>query len=57
MRHAVHPFRLILKELRRDAGLTVLATAEATEYGNYERWESGATRVAPVPRDHPPQRR
>ncbi len=45
MRHPVHPFRLILKELRRDAGVTVLAAAEATEYGNYERWESGATRV------------
>ncbi|HEV2811114.1 MAG TPA: helix-turn-helix transcriptional regulator [Acidimicrobiales bacterium] len=45
MRHPVYPFRLILKELRRDAGLAVLAAAEATQYGNYERWESGATRV------------
>ncbi len=45
MRHSVYPFRLILKELRRDAGFAVLAAAEATEYGNYERWESGATRV------------
>lgn len=38
-------FAAILKELRRDAGLTVLAAAEATAYGNYERWESGQTRV------------
>ena len=45
MRHPVYPFRLILKELRRDAGLAMLAAADATEYGNYERWESGATRV------------
>ncbi len=45
MRHSVYPFGLILKELRRDAGLAVLAAADATEYGNYERWESGATRV------------
>jgi transcriptional regulator with XRE-family HTH domain len=45
MRHPVYPFRLVLKELRHDAGLTVLAAAEATEYGNYERWESGETRV------------
>ena len=45
MRHPVYPFRLILKELRRDAGLAVLAAADATEYGNYERWESGVTRV------------
>ena len=34
-----------MKELRRDARLTSLAAAEATAYGNYERWESGATRV------------
>jgi hypothetical protein len=45
VRHSVYPFGLILKELRRDAGLAVLAAADATEYGNYERWESGATRV------------
>lgn len=43
--HPVYPFRLILLELRREAGLTVLAAAEATNYGNYERWESGKTRV------------
>lgn len=47
MRHPVYPFRAILKELRQDAGLTILAAAEATGYGNYERWESGATRVGP----------
>ena len=45
MCHPVYPFRAVLKELRRDAGLTVLAAAEATGYGNYERWESGQTRV------------
>ncbi len=45
MSHPVYPFRAVLKELRRDAGLTVLAAAEATGYGNYERWESGQTRV------------
>lgn len=47
MRHPVYHFRLVLKELRHDAGLTVLAAAEATQYGNYERWESGETRVGP----------
>ncbi len=47
VRHPVYPFRAILRELRQDAGLTILAAAESTEYGNYERWESGATRVAP----------
>lgn len=45
MNFPVYPFRLVLKELRRDAGLTVLGAAEATAYGNYERWESSATRV------------
>ncbi len=43
--HPVYPFQLILRELRRGAGLTVLGAAEATNYGNYERWESGKTRV------------
>lgn len=45
MGHPVYPFRAVLKALRKDAGLTVLAAAEATHYGNYERWESGHTRV------------
>ncbi len=45
MAHPVYRFGEILRELRRDAGRTVLGAAEATEYGNYERWESGATRV------------
>lgn len=45
MHFPVYPFRLVLKELRHDAGLTVLAAAEATDYRNYERWESGATKV------------
>lgn len=42
---AIYRFGEILRELRKEAGLTVLGAAEATEYGNYERWESGATRV------------
>jgi transcriptional regulator with XRE-family HTH domain len=44
-RHPVYPFQLILREVRKEAGLTVLAAAEATSYGNYERWESGKTKV------------
>ncbi len=44
MRHPVYPFRAILRELRQDAGLTILAAAESTEYGNYERWESMVSR-------------
>ncbi len=45
MAHPVYPFRAVLRELRRDAGLTILAAAEATQYVKYERWESGQTRV------------
>lgn len=45
MAHPIYRFGEILRALRKDAGLTVLGAAEATEYGNYERWESGATRV------------
>lgn len=45
MSHPVYPFREVLKELRRQSGLTVLGAAEATSYSNYERWESGQTRV------------
>lgn len=45
MAHPIYRFGEILRELRKGAGLTVLGAAEATEYGNYERWESGATQV------------
>lgn len=45
MGHPVYPFRAVLRELRLDAGLTILAAAEATGYGKYERWESGHTKV------------
>jgi transcriptional regulator with XRE-family HTH domain len=45
MGHPVYPFRAVLRELRLDAGLTILAAAEATGYGKYERWESGQTKV------------
>ena len=45
MAHPIYRFGEVLRELRKGAGLTVLGAAEATEYGNYERWESGATRV------------
>lgn len=45
MAHPIYRFGEILRELRKGAGLTVLGAAETTEYGNYERWESGITRV------------
>lgn len=45
MEHPVYPFRAVLRELRHDAGLTILAAAGATGYGKYERWESGQTKV------------
>jgi len=45
MAHPIYRFGEILRELRKEAGLTVLGAAEATEYGKYERWESSATRV------------
>lgn len=44
-RYEVHEFRGVLRGLRQEAGLTILAAAEATQYRNYERCESGATRV------------
>ncbi len=47
MPYPVYPFRAILKQLRNESGLTVLGAAGATGYSNYERWESGATRVGP----------
>jgi transcriptional regulator with XRE-family HTH domain len=45
MEHPVYRFGAVLRRLRNDAGLTVLAAAEATGYGKYERWESGQTRL------------
>jgi transcriptional regulator with XRE-family HTH domain len=45
MEHPVYRFGAILRRLRNDAGLTILAAAEATGYGKYERWESGQTKV------------
>lgn len=45
MSQPVYGFGRILRELRRDVGLTILAAAEATGYGKYERWESGQTKV------------
>lgn len=45
MGHPVYCFGGVLRRLRNDAGLTVLAAAEATGYGNYERWESGQTQA------------
>ena len=45
MAHPIYRFDEILRELRKGARLTVLGAAEATEYGNNERWESGVTRV------------
>jgi hypothetical protein len=46
MGHPVYPFRAVLRELPRDAGLAILADAEATGYGKYERWESDQTKVS-----------
>ena len=46
MPHPVYPFKTLLRSLRAQAGLSVLGAAETTEYWNYERWESGQTRVA-----------
>ena len=45
MGHPVYRFGAVLRRLRNDAGLTILAAAEATGYGKYERWESGKTQV------------
>ena len=45
MGHPVYRFGAVLRRLRNDAGLTVLAAAEATGYSKYERWESGQTQV------------
>lgn len=47
MKFPVYRFSEVLRALRNESGLKVLQTAERTGYGNYERWESGATRVGP----------
>lgn len=47
MKFPVYPFSDVLRALRNEADLTVLRAAEVTRYDNYERWESGQTRVGP----------
>lgn len=47
MKFPVYRFSDVLRALRNEADLTVLRAAEVTQYGNYERWESGQTRVGP----------
>src|SRR5216683_6673344 len=47
MRRPVYAFSDVLRALRNQAGLTILDASEAVNYGNYERWESGQTRVGP----------
>jgi transcriptional regulator with XRE-family HTH domain len=45
MKYPVYRFSDVLRALRERSGLTVLEAAAAASYGNYERWESGKTRV------------
>lgn len=45
MGYPVYRFGAVLRQLRNHAGLTILAAAEATGYGKYERWEAGQTKV------------
>ena len=47
MKFPVYRFSDVLRVLRNESDLTVLQAAELTSYGNYERWESGKTRVRP----------
>lgn len=47
MPHPVYPFKAVLRSLRQEAELSILAAADAVEYVNYERWETGKTRVGP----------
>ena len=47
MKFPVYRFSEVLRVLRNESGLTVLQAAELTGYGNYERWESGQTKVRP----------
>ncbi len=42
---AVYPFAEVLRQLRNQAGVSILRAQELTSYGNYERWESGQTKV------------
>jgi len=45
MPHPVYPFKAVLRSLRQEAGLSFLAAADAVQYVNYERWETGKTKV------------
>lgn len=45
MGHPVYRFGAVLRRLRNDAGLSLLAAAEVTAYTKYEQWESGQIRV------------
>ncbi len=45
MKSPVYRFSDVLRALRNESGLTVLQAGEATCYANYERWESGQTRI------------
>ena len=45
MPHPVYPFKAVLRSLRQEAGLSIIAAADAVEYVNYERWETGQTKV------------
>ncbi len=47
MKFPVYRFSEVLRALRNESGLTVLQAAERIGYGNYERWESGKTKVGP----------
>ena len=42
------PLGQVVRSLRTQAGVTILKARELTQYQNYERWESGDTRVAPT---------
>jgi hypothetical protein len=45
MKVAVYPFGQVVRSLRIQAGVPILRARELTQYKNYERWESGDTRV------------
>ncbi len=45
MKAAVYPFGQVVRSLRIEAGVPILRARELTQYQNYERWESGDTRV------------
>ena len=47
MKAPVYPFGQVVRGLRTQAGVTILKAREHTKYQNYERWESGDTRVGP----------